>query len=263
MCNQLKKDADLEYLVTKEYYVQDYEPTPPSSTETTNSIRPVNKNKKKKKKRKKQKKKTRQPQVSADTYKNNDAILMENRLRKLRELSTIYAGNANTKINKRNNRVMDFNSEEFDFYNKPFYSEPPANTQLHKNNFNEEILIGAKNKNKHNQVVQVQSSEERYPSVDSKTTPNIKEAILIEDRLDHLEKVLPHYSRKKAYKTSTLTVTKTKFRNGPTATLLVHNCVPEGVEICPSGVQNKYKSSSVKYTKIPTLHGWLKLQKYA
>ncbi|GJQ68233.1 hypothetical protein Trydic_g16852 [Trypoxylus dichotomus] len=61
---------------------------------------------------------------------------------------------------------------------------------------------------------------------------NIRE-MLIEDRLDHLEEILPHYTRRRAYETSTVTITKTTVDNRVKATLLVKNCVPEGYEFCP------------------------------
>lgn len=58
--------------------------------------------------------------------------------------------------------------------------------------------------------------------------------ILIEDRLDHLEEILPHYTRKRNYETSTITITKVQYNaNKATATLLVKNCVPPDIAICP------------------------------
>lgn len=66
--------------------------------------------------------------------------------------------------------------------------------------------------------------------------------VLIEDRLDHLEAILPHYKRRKLYHTSTLTVTKVRYNsNKATATLLVKNCVPPDIAVCPKKKKRKTK----------------------
>lgn len=66
--------------------------------------------------------------------------------------------------------------------------------------------------------------------------------ILIEDRLDHLEGILPYYKRRKLFQTSTLTVTKVRYNsNKATATLIVKNCVPPDIAICPNKKKRKTK----------------------
>lgn len=87
--------------------------------------------------------------------------------------------------------------------------------------------------------VVVEGSEEPRPfgaATQSKTPGLSSEQVkdmLIEDRLDQLETILPHYTRKRVYETSTITVTKVRSNNRATATLLVKNCVPQGYELCP------------------------------
>lgn len=83
-------------------------------------------------------------------------------------------------------------------------------------------------------------------------TPSIgalSKQILIEDRLDHLEAILPHYTRRRVYETSTITVTKVRRSEDVTATLLVKNCVPRGIDVCPAK-SKKRKSKVAKYTNV-------------
>lgn len=56
--------------------------------------------------------------------------------------------------------------------------------------------------------------------------------VLIEDRLDHLAEILPHYKRRRVYATSTVTVTKVIDDYYVTATLVARNCVPHDVPLC-------------------------------
>lgn len=78
----------------------------------------------------------------------------------------------------------------------------------------------------------------------SRATPNLNNQhllrdILIDDRLGHLEEILPYYSRRKAYETSTITVTKVVSSGEPMATLVVKNCIPQGIEICPKKTKKR------------------------
>ncbi|KAK9879569.1 hypothetical protein WA026_006637 [Henosepilachna vigintioctopunctata] len=72
--------------------------------------------------------------------------------------------------------------------------------------------------------------------------------LLIEDRLNDLEVILPHYKRRRIYETSTLTVTRVKHDNKITATLLVKNCVPQGYPLCPTKPK-KRKSKMEEWTQ--------------
>lgn len=76
----------------------------------------------------------------------------------------------------------------------------------------------------------------------SLTKDGIQE-MLIEDRLDQLESILPHYTRRRLYETTTVTVTKVKDDNIVTATLLAKNCVPQGYPLCPP--KSKKRKSKV------------------
>ncbi|KAJ8925097.1 hypothetical protein NQ315_001278 [Exocentrus adspersus] len=84
----------------------------------------------------------------------------------------------------------------------------------------------------------VQGSEEPRPFSmgGGKPTPHLTKKqvheLLIEDRLDQLESILPHYTRRRAFETSTVTVTKVLSNKRSMATLIVKNCVPQGYELC-------------------------------
>lgn len=98
----------------------------------------------------------------------------------------------------------------------------------------------------------VEGSEEPRPFSKASTktptlTSNEIKDMLIEDRLDQLETVLPHYTRRRVYQTSTITVTKVRSNNRATATLLVKNCMPQGFDLCPSSPK-KRKSKVAQFT---------------
>lgn len=86
-------------------------------------------------------------------------------------------------------------------------------------------------------VFELDASEAPRAFVTNTRTPDLMDnkirEMLIEDRLDHLEDILPHYTRRRTYETSTVTITKTAVDNKIKATLLVKNCIPEGYEFCP------------------------------
>ncbi|KAG5895139.1 hypothetical protein JTB14_008573 [Gonioctena quinquepunctata] len=65
------------------------------------------------------------------------------------------------------------------------------------------------------------------------------EDMLIEDRLDQLETILPHYTRRRIYQTSTITVTKVLSNRRATATMLVKNCIPYGYDVCEPKSRNR------------------------
>lgn len=69
-------------------------------------------------------------------------------------------------------------------------------------------------------------------------TPMLKNSskvteLLIEDRLDHLEDILPHYTRSRVYQTKAITLTRQLLSDNTMATLVVKNCIPINVPICP------------------------------
>ncbi|CAH0547296.1 unnamed protein product [Brassicogethes aeneus] len=107
--------------------------------------------------------------------------------------------------------------------------------QLRENNFNDIDMYVAS------------SEESKTFGKAHSTTPKLTQEeindMLIEDRLDQLETILPQYTRKRVYQTSTITVTKVKSNQRATATLLVKNCMPQGYEVCPS--KNKRRKSKV------------------
>ncbi|XP_066155309.1 uncharacterized protein [Euwallacea fornicatus] len=80
-----------------------------------------------------------------------------------------------------------------------------------------------------------------FSSTPGITPQKIKE-LLIEDRLDHLESILPDYHRRRSYETSTMYVTKTLTNRRSMATLVVKNCVPVGYDICPKGPKRRRHS---------------------
>lgn len=70
--------------------------------------------------------------------------------------------------------------------------------------------------------------------------------MLIEDRLDQLETILPNYHRRRTYETSTIYVTKTIINRRNMATLVVKNCIPIGYDVC--GTKNKHRRSKLAKT---------------
>ena len=119
---------------------------------------------------------------------------------------------------------------------------PPGSNEAHRQTRSVENDSGAVDASAINDVL-VEPSES--PDIDATdiATPVLSRANLretwIEDRLDHLEQVLPGYTRRRVFETSTITVTKTRSNNRDMATLLVKNCVPYGVEICPGKVKKR------------------------
>lgn len=165
-CPYKNSKNNLEFLVTKEYYVKD------QATNSANVTKLRKKNKRKKNKR-------RKPSRSKSKNSNNNVIKRAN-------------------ITRENVRTKD------------------------------EITFD------------IEASESGRALTNILPTPvlnlsNTKlRELLIEDRLDHLEEILPHYKRKRIYETSTITVTKVRYNaNKATATLLVKNCVPPDIAICP------------------------------
>ena len=90
---------------------------------------------------------------------------------------------------------------------------------------------------------QVQAKQRTPPLTHKKI-----EDMLIEDRLEQLETILPDYTRRRIYETSTITITKVVSNKRSMATLLVQNCVPQGYEVCPRkiiSVKKKKRKSKV------------------
>lgn len=97
--------------------------------------------------------------------------------------------------------------------------------------------------------VHIQSSETpKSFTKNLKKTPNLSrdkiQEMLIEDRLDQLETILPHYTRRRIYETSTITVTKVLSNKRSMATLLVKNCIPYGYDLCESKSMSRQKRKS-------------------
>ncbi|XP_018566727.1 uncharacterized protein LOC108907491 [Anoplophora glabripennis] len=98
----------------------------------------------------------------------------------------------------------------------------------------------------------VQPSEEPRPSTKGlRQTPYLSNKqiheLLIEDRLDQLETILPHYTRRRTFETSTVTVTKVLSNKRSMATLIVKNCIPQGYELC-SPKRKKRKSKVARFS---------------
>ncbi|KAJ3662833.1 hypothetical protein Zmor_007158 [Zophobas morio] len=98
----------------------------------------------------------------------------------------------------------------------------------------------------------LQGSEEPRPFMKQSKTPTLSsdeiKDMLIEDRLDQLETILPQYTRRRVYQTTTVTVTKVKSNNRATATLLVKNCIPQGYDVCPPKTKQRRSSKIAKVT---------------
>ncbi|ENN75142.1 hypothetical protein D910_10224 [Dendroctonus ponderosae] len=98
-------------------------------------------------------------------------------------------------------------------------------------------------------LLEPSESEEEYRSFGSganRHTPSMTakkvQEMLIEDRLDQLETILPNYHRKRIFETSTMYVTKTLRNKRSMATLVVKNCIPVGFDIC--GKKRKSRRTS-------------------
>lgn len=110
-------------------------------------------------------------------------------------------------------------------------------------------------KNKIKREINIEGSEESSNLENlSKQTPilnisSIKE-VLIEDRLDHLQSILPYYTRPKVYQTKTITVTKQMDNNRVRATLMVKNCIPRGIPLCERIENNNQKRKTKPIHKI-------------
>lgn len=103
----------------------------------------------------------------------------------------------------------------------------------------------------------VQSSETPRPFTKNlKKTPQLSKQkiheLLIEDRLNQLETILPHYTRRRVYETSTITVTKVVSNRRSMATLIVKNCIPYGFDLCES---KNGKARKSKVTRISNKTG--------
>ncbi|CAG9855686.1 unnamed protein product [Phyllotreta striolata] len=93
-------------------------------------------------------------------------------------------------------------------------------------------------------------TSERHPALnENRKTPGLSakhlENMLIEDRLDQLETILPHYTRRRTYETSTITVTKVLSNHRTMATLVVKNCIPFGFELCDPPAPARKRQSKV------------------
>ncbi|XP_057653676.1 uncharacterized protein LOC130892320 [Diorhabda carinulata] len=100
-------------------------------------------------------------------------------------------------------------------------------------------------------VNNLESSETVTLSKENRKTPelftNNVNNMLIEDRLDQLETILPHYTRRRTYETSTITVTKVLSNRKTMATLLAKNCIPYGFDLCESKTR-KRQSKIAKFS---------------
>lgn len=111
-------------------------------------------------------------------------------------------------------------------------------------------------RNKYDEIdLYVEGSEDPRPFGRKHTsTPTLSNEdindLLIEDRLDQLETILPHYTRKRVYQTSTITVTKVRTNHRATATLIAKNCMPQGYDVCPRKVK-KRKSKVAEFSEDP------------
>lgn len=135
------------------------------------------------------------------------------------------------------------------FVNGGLYGPHYGNIVTH-NRRSEDVTIDKQN------IVYIESGEKQR-NYDDPTlpTPGLNSAlkdILIDDRLKHLEEILPYYTRKRRYETSTITVTKVVNSGEPMATLVVKNCIPQGIEVCPKK-SKKRKSKLASYEEVRAL----------
>lgn len=137
------------------------------------------------------------------------------------------------------------------FINGGLYGPHYGNLVTH-NRRSDDVTI-----DKQNVVYLESSTTESQRSYDDPTLPtpglnsDLKD-VLIDDRLKHLEEILPYYTRKRRYETSTITVTKVVNSGEPMATLVVKNCIPQGMEICPKKTK-KRKSKVASFEDVRAL----------
>lgn len=241
----------LEYLVTKEYFVRD--PLPSYNVSYNNYLKNYNdfdksefttesstKSKKNKNKKKKTKTKSRKGQ------KKSHRIILKNAQENNGFISSGVKSvlKAKKKLRKPvKNYPRNFEgSHDFDGLVGEFNQHTIENMGLERS--------------------ALEPSEVKFtPRSRSARTPKLSASqvqdLLIEDRLDQLEDILPHYTRKRVYQTSTITITKTRNNNMATATLLVKNCVPQGIEMCPTKIRKKKKKvppgEIIRYTRLPSV----------
>ncbi|KAJ8953993.1 hypothetical protein NQ318_004284 [Aromia moschata] len=103
----------------------------------------------------------------------------------------------------------------------------------------------------HDVNIYLQSTEDIRPYVkDNRRTPTLSKKqiheMLIEDRLDQLETVLPHYTRRRVFETSTITITKVISNRRAMATLTVKNCVPQGYEFCSNKIKREIENGPIR-----------------
>ncbi|KAK5642995.1 hypothetical protein RI129_009162 [Pyrocoelia pectoralis] len=67
---------------------------------------------------------------------------------------------------------------------------------------------------------------------------------LIDQRLDQLQGILPYYARIRDYETETITVTKQLSNHRVMATLMVKNCIPRDLQVCPPNFKGKKTNSN-------------------
>lgn len=136
------------------------------------------------------------------------------------------------------------------FVNGGLYGPHYGNVVTH-NRRSEDVTIDKQN------IVYLEPSGESQRSYDDAAlpTPGLNSGlkdVLIDDRLKHLEEILPYYTRKRRYETSTITVTKVVNSGEPMATLVVKNCIPQGMEICPKK-SKKRKTKVASYEEVRAL----------
>ncbi|CAG9770618.1 unnamed protein product [Ceutorhynchus assimilis] len=91
------------------------------------------------------------------------------------------------------------------------------------------------------EIPESDQSQRAFQNTPSMSPQKVQE-LLIEDRLDQLETILPNYQRRRVFQTSTIYVTKTVTNKRRMATLIVKNCVPIGYDVCPKKEKSKRKS---------------------
>lgn len=147
-----------------------------------------------------------------------------------------------------NDDASHLNFKEY-FVNGGLYGPHYGNIVTH-NRRSDEITIDQQN------IIYLESGEASRNYDPTTPTPglnsNLKD-VLIDDRLKHLEEILPYYTRKRRYETSTITVTKVVNSGEPMATLIVKNCIPQGIEICPPKKTKKRKSKLASYEDVRAL----------
>lgn len=136
------------------------------------------------------------------------------------------------------------------FVNGGLYGPHYGNIVTH-NKRSDDVTIDKQN------IVYIQSGESSRNYENSalptpELNPSLLKDVLIDDRLKHLEEILPYYTRKRRFETSTITVTKVVDSGEPMATLVVKNCIPQGMEVCPKK-SKKRKSKVASYEDVRAL----------